>query len=252
MTLATTTTWAATESQLIQSALRKLGQLGDWETMSTSDTRYTNARFVLNSRIKSLMAEGMPLWEMQTVAVPCSALSTGTTTLGPTGSGASVVLSAQPLKIQKVVRRDTSVSPNTEVEVEIIPYNSYLQYPQKLNLATPTQLAFVPGRLTTAIYVYAAPDPYWQTNGQMILRVQMPFSDMTAATDDIDFPSYWHQAVIYLLACDLAPEYGYPPNDRTILRQEAAQLKDTALAFGEEDASVFFQPDRRYRRTRSI
>jgi hypothetical protein len=247
MSLGTTTTFAANESSVIQSALRKLGQLGDWETLNTTDTRYVNARFVLNSRIKSLMAEGMPLWKMTDVIVDCSTLTTGTTTIGPTDSG-SVVTSAlgQPLKIERVTRKDTNT--NTEVEVSLIPYNQYKLYPQKLSLATPTQLAFIPGRITSSIYVFAAPDTYWQTYGQLSLRVQVPYTDMTGVNDDIDFPSYWHEAVVYQLAVALAPEYGLAPNDRQTLRLEAEQLKQTALGFGGEDTSVFFQPDRRWRR----
>jgi hypothetical protein len=247
MSLGTTTTFASTEYQVVKSALRKLGQLGDWETMSTSDTRYVNARFVLNSRIKTLVAEGMPLWKMTDVLVPCSTLVTGTTTIGATASGATVISSlGQPIKIERVTRKDTSV--NTEVEVSLIAYNDYKIYPQKLTLATPTQLAFVPGRITSSIYVFAAPDTYWQTNGVLSLRVQVPYTDMTGENDDIDFPSYWHEAIVYQLATALAPEYGLAPNDRQALKQEAEMLKQTALGFGGEDASVFIQPDRRWRR----
>ena len=243
-----TTTFANLESDIIESALRKIGQLGDWETMSTSDVRYINARRVLNTMLKALQAKGMQLWKISDLVIPFSALSTGATTVGLAGSGSSVTVPAQPLKLQTAVRRDTSVTPNIETEVNIISYNEYMLMPEKAQIGAPTQVAFVPKRILSEVYVYNAPDSYWVANGSLVLRCQFPFDDMTATTQDIDFPAYWNEAVIYSLAVRLAPEYGLPLGERGALRDEAEKAVELAESFGSEDASVFFSPDRRWRK----
>ena len=75
------------------------------------------------------------------------------------------------------------------------------------------------------------------------IRYQRPFEDMTSSTDDIDFPPYWTEAIIFGLADRLAPEYGIPLQDRQLLTQQAERFHQTALSFGQEEGSLFFQPD---------
>jgi hypothetical protein len=76
------------------------------------------------------------------------------------------------------------------------------------------------------------------------IHYQRPYEDMDAAANNFDFPAYWMQALIYLLAWSLAPEYGIPPTDRGILRDEAKHWKTEALSFGTEEGSMYFQPNR--------
>jgi hypothetical protein len=66
---------------------------------------------------------------------------------------------------------------------------------------------------------------------------------MNASTDDLDFPPYWTEAIIYGLADRLAPEYGVPLQDRQVLSQQAERFHQTALMFGQEEGSLFFQPE---------
>jgi hypothetical protein len=49
--------------------------------------------------------------------------------------------------------------------------------------------------------------------------------------------------MIYGLADRLAPEYGVPLQDRQLLTQQAERFHQTALSFGMEEGSMFFQPD---------
>ena len=66
---------------------------------------------------------------------------------------------------------------------------------------------------------------------------------MTSSTDDFDFPPYWTEALIYGLSDRLAPEYGIPLQDRQLLTQQAERFHQNALLFGQEEGSMFFQPD---------
>jgi succinyl-CoA synthetase beta subunit len=61
--------------------------------------------------------------------------------------------------------------------------------------------------------------------------------------DNLDFPEYWMEAVIYGLAHRLSPEYGIPLQDRQTLAAEAKRFLDDALEYSPEDTSLFFQPD---------
>lgn len=61
--------------------------------------------------------------------------------------------------------------------------------------------------------------------------------------DNLDFPAYWTEAVIYGLTYRLAPEYGVPLQDRQTLAAEAKRFLDEALEYSTEDSSLFIQPD---------
>jgi len=54
-----------------------------------------------------------------------------------------------------------------------------------------------------------------------------------------------YDAVTYGLATRLAPESGVSIPDRKTLWQEMSIIKQEALNFGLEEASLFFQVDRR-------
>jgi hypothetical protein len=106
---------------------------------------------------------------------------------------------------------------------------------------TPVNLYYQPlADNTGTIKLWPTPDNSTTT---VTIEYQRPFQDMDASTDDLDFPNYWTQAIIYNLAWALAPEYGIPPTDRGLLIQEAKYFHEQALGFGSEDSSVFFQPD---------
>jgi hypothetical protein len=72
---------------------------------------------------------------------------------------------------------------------------------------------------------------------------QKKFDGMIAAGDTLDFPSYWTQGIIFKLACALAPEAGLPTQDRTLLKAEADEAIDAAADYGDEDGSLFIQPN---------
>ena len=68
-----------------------------------------------------------------------------------------------------------------------------------------------------------------------------------SSADTPDFPSYWTDAIIYELAVNLAPEYGVPLQDRSALKAEAKAYLEQAQGYGDEDTSLFVQPEMRMR-----
>jgi hypothetical protein len=58
----------------------------------------------------------------------------------------------------------------------------------------------------------------------------------------MDLPNEWYDAIIWDIACKLAPRWGVPIQDRQALKQEAKGYFDQAQDAGFEDASLFIHP----------
>ena len=72
---------------------------------------------------------------------------------------------------------------------------------------------------------------------------QVPFADMDASTDNIDFPSYLTEAIIFGLAWRLSFEYGIPLMDRQQFQKDYEYFKQEALSFGTEEGSLYLMPN---------
>lgn len=237
-----------TRDEIIVAAFRKIGALGDYETI---DTARTNAGIAaLNPMIKTFMNQGMQVWCTQDVRVsmssfiggPSLALTSGNTTV-VTGDGAGLGMAFQPLKVLKAIRRDNSnPALPIDIEMDLLTADEYLMQSSKNATGAPSMLFFKPFRSATNISLWVAPDSYWQTNGQVILRVQRQIMDFDSATDNPDFPSQWFEALIYGLATRLAPNYGLSLEDRKLLIAEAKDIIKQATDFDQEQGSMFIVP----------
>jgi hypothetical protein len=83
MALSNTYTFNPTESEVISAALRKIGVLAEGQSASTNQTTY--ARLALNTVLKALSNEGMPIWYIKTAYLYPSH-NTSTFSLGPSGN----------------------------------------------------------------------------------------------------------------------------------------------------------------------
>lgn len=231
MSTSGTTTWKLNRNELISAALRKLGVLSGGSSPETY--QITDGTQALNALVKGLQTDGMPVWAIKTYSF--------TTVAGdpdyPIGVG-QTLNTAKPLKIFQAWRNQDSKYSN-------VPMNIYTNYnydllPLANSSGTPVNLYYQPMRDSGMINLWPKPIDSTTT---ISIRYQAPFEDMTGATDDLDFPSEWTEAVIYLLAVRLAPEYGLPILDRQQLKKEADELHAQAMMFGTEEGSFFFQPD---------
>jgi hypothetical protein len=234
--------YTTTRDQIISAAFRKIGVLGDYESI---DSQRLNAGIsALNPMIKAYHSQGMPLWTITEQIIPMSFWTTAVSvSIGP---GQAVNQSFAPLKIIQAFRRDdiTPTAP-TDVDLLIETRQNYSTRSNKLSRGTPTSLSYLPFAGTGALFLWPLPDLYWQTNGKLYLRFQRPFQDFVNSTDEPDFPVEWHEALIYNLAVRLASEYGVSPTDRGILKSEAKEALENALSFGTEEGSLFIQPARK-------
>lgn len=231
MSTSGTTTWSLQRDSLIAAALRKLAVLSGGA--SPEAYQITNAAEALNAMLKTFQTDGMPLWAMRSF--------TFTTIVGQSqyviGDG-QALNTPMPLKVTQAWRNVSSNSSN-------VPMNIYTDYnynvlPLATSSGTPVNLYYQPMNMSGNINLWPKPADATTT---ITIRYQRPFEDINSATDNLDFPSYWTEAIIYGLAVRLAPEYGVPLQDRQLLEKEAEFFHQQALSFGTEEGGLFFQPD---------
>lgn len=234
--------WTENRDKVITGALRKLAVIPSGGTPSSN--QISDANEALNNLIKALHADGMPVWSVVSYSFSPTA---GTNTYN-IGIGQTLNTPA-PIKLLQARRLDSG-------STVAIPMNIYNRYDfnllpnQSSVTGVPVNIYYQP-ELSSGSYdegiITLWPYPNAST-ATIYLDYQRPFQDMSASTDNFDFPPYWINALIYLLAWIMAPEYGIPPTDRTELANEAKYWKDEALSFGTEEGSVFLQPNKTFTR----
>lgn len=224
----------ATVNELCVSALRKVGAVGEDET--PSQYMMDNARLMLNSIIKEAQVDGMPLWAMEDVEIPCANFA-GNKYIFTNENSA-------PLKVVQGVIRDRNG--NIDIPMVMLTHYDYNRLPNKQNEGMPIQFFHNIELRKGELYVWPSPDAYSRTNRSVVITVQRPFNDVGVANSQVDFPSYWNRALIYQLAWSLAPEYGVPINDRQILAKEADVMWTRAQSFGTEEGSLFMTMDTQF------
>jgi hypothetical protein len=228
------TTWALNRDQVITGALRKLAVLPSGGTPTAA--QIADAAESLNALVKAFQADGMPLWKITSTTFTVTD-GTSSYTIGPSGY---TVTAAQPLKVLQALYTPSG-GQNTPMNV----YNRYdfNMLPAVATEGAPVNLYYQPLSTSGVIKLWPTPDNSTTT---ITIHYQAPFEDMDAAANDFDFPPYWIQALIYMLAWSMSPEYGIPPTDRGLLMKEALYWKEQALSYGQEESSIYMQPDTRY------
>lgn len=224
--------WKANRLEIIETALRKVGALGDWE--SATSEQVSKVAFALNALIKHLQTMGMPVWVIKSLEFDTSDLVTGTVNIG---LGQTVDV-AKPLKVfQAFLKRD-----DLERPLAVWDRTNFNSLTNKGIEGTPTLVYYQPMTNYGTLHIYPLPDSDVQANTTTIIHYQAMFEDMDSNTDDLAFPAEWVDAVIYQLAVRIAPEYGLSINERQQLKMEAKEILNEALGFGTEEGSLFIQP----------
>ena len=241
------TNWTHNRDDIITRALRICGAVGQGETAAAN--AITEGAMALNDLVKEYQTDGMPLWKINQASFVYTATNTYTIGVGQTWN------TAAPLKILQAFNRDTTVSPNTDSPILIVPYQDYLYLGAKTSTGQPSQLFYkAPGEggvipnteMIGTVLVYPQPDTLTQTNKQCTIIGQFPFENFDANTDIPDFPSYWFNALIFGLAADLAYEYGVGLAERAMIAKQADTKKQAALSFGVEEGSLYLRPTVQY------
>lgn len=247
--MATTGTYTdhANNLAVISAALRKINRLGDFETLTDTDVRYTAALAALKLICKEFSNFGMPLWAIDELAIP---MSNFTTISGITiGLSGATVTNVPPLKIIQALRRDTSS--NIDVPMMVYTQDYFNSLSKKSTTGAPVGYTYYPADVSSVnpvkstLKIWPLPDTTWQTNGQVYIRYQRPIQDVGTSTQDLDFPAEWQRAIVYTLAYDLAPEYGVDQSQRQQLKSDKDALVTQALSFMTEEGDFNIQPRKR-------
>jgi hypothetical protein len=152
---------------------------------------------------------------------------------------------AKPLKLVSAYYRITSSS--IDVPISLITRDEYDRLSNKFVTGTPSQIYFDPQRAYSDVFMYPVPDSTFASANTVFVTYQRTLEDFDATGDEPDFPQEWFDALTYLLADRLAPEYGLNMEVRNDIMRRAMQYKQEALSFGTEGGSFYFQAARSYR-----
>jgi hypothetical protein len=248
VTTSLSTNYSTTRDTIIARALRICGTIGQGETPSA--VAVTETAEALNDLVKQLATDGMPLWK---VKVMTAFAFTATQTYN-IGIGSTVNQTA-PLKVIQAWTRDNTVaSLPLDSPMLVVTNQDYNFMGSKLATGRPNQVWYNPpgaGIITVSdlvgvLTVYPLPDANSITNLTCVLVAHLPFDDFDASTDIPDFPSYWYNAIKWLLAADIAYENGVGLAERSMIAKRADAHKQAALSFGSEEGSMFLRPTVQY------
>ena len=227
------TTNQLTQYQFIEAALRTLGVLALDQTPEA--TQYTNALVKLNGLVGELRVKGLQIFQRTTYTMT---LVDGTSSYN-IGTG-QTLNTPYPIHLLQAIRLDTNAS--TRIDMDIIANSNFNRLPSNSS-GVPIQVTYQPKINMGVVQLWPTPDSYSATNVTIQLTYLRPLEYFNASTDTADFPEEWVSAIIYNLAVRLAPEYGIPLQDRSLLIKEAETYLKTAEDNSFEDGSIFFQPE---------
>jgi len=223
--------WTLQRDAIINSALRKLGVLADGVVASAN--QITTGAEALNSMLKLMETKGMPIWKI----IDYNFTTVANQNTYNIGNGLALNTPA-PLKVLQALR---VITPNgTNTPMDVTNHYDFNLLPITAAAGNPIKLFYQPFAQSGNIRLWPTP---LDTSNTIYMSYHAPFTDMVNSTDDLDFPPYWTDAVIYNLAWRLAPEYGASKEDRAAIRTEAQFFEEEALSFGTEEGSLKFQPD---------
>lgn len=139
-------------------------------------------------------------------------------------------------------RRDDS---DIDTTVDILAYEDYVTLSQKSNSGAPDLVSWKPNLTSGTLYVWptgGAEGGQGSTN-KLVLTVDRTIEDFDTTSDNPDFPIEWGNVLVWLLAADLASDYGLGLQDRMYLRAEAERKKERALQYGQDTGPVRFGID---------
>jgi len=222
-----------TAQQIILTAFRKFGGMGDNESLTPQQEAAGMAS--LTPMISSFNQMGMPIWKMERITVPLSNFAVSSEcTIGP---GQTVVTSTTPLKAHTATRVDST----SNVAVEIYGRERFYLIPSPNARGAPIACYFRPTPTNGVLSIWPLPDSYWQ-NQNLIVDMQLEFTSVSSGSSVPNFPDWWEEAIIYNLAVRLAPEYGLAIPDRQVLITEAEKHLTSALSFDYDPGSLFLRP----------
>jgi len=201
------TIYQLTRNELIESALGCLAVLAQGQVPSAED--YTIGARLLNTTLARMRTLGLSLWARSSYTwVP----TTSTYTIGD----GQTLDTPYPLHLLQAYRVD---SDGAKVDIDIESDYNYNKFPTSSGGDRPYKITYTP-KINYGTIKFWPTDLTDNTDTVTIIYTR-PFEYFDTSTNTMDLPEEWYDAVIWDLACKLAPRWGIPLNDRQILRKDA-------------------------------
>lgn len=235
-----TTAFTVTRDNIIQYALRKTGVLPLGVTPDA--TTVTNTALALDMLIKSWITKGIKLWTIQELTIPLVAGQT-TYNIGNTGSLPTPDLVAdKPMKLMQAWLRNVSVTPNTDIPMQVISQELYNRFGSKFSTGVSNSIYMQVGRDVSTIKMYLTPDINAATMYEVHILTQRSIQDAGISTNNLDFPTEWLYALGWNLAAEIATDYGIEIERLSYIEQKAAKFLTEVEDFDTEYNSIYFNP----------
>jgi hypothetical protein len=194
-----------TAQDIVKKALQKIGVIADEETASASQLRdgFEALNYMLDSWAGRSLLTTAQIQESFTLTA-----NKGTYTIGATGAD---VTSSKPIEIISAYVQDSN---SVAYPVTVVPNDLYDSYYDQLitgEVTRPQALFYDPGVTqqtvqTGTIKLYPYPDN--ASTYTLFINSEKAFTEFATLTDTVTFPPVYIRAIIYNLACELAPDYG--------------------------------------------
>jgi hypothetical protein len=195
-----------TVTELIKAALRKCGAIATGET--PTDDEMQDALIQLRAMLRQWSSRSMMIFKTSVVTHTLD----GSTSYS-IGSGATIS-TTRPVRIKSAF----VTSGGIDYPIRIIGSAEYGNLADKdYDSNYPSYLWYNPGYSQGTIYLSPA------GSGTLTLYDLIPLTDPTTLTEDIVMPGEYDQAIIWNLACEMAPEYGREPSMYWVTKAEEAK-----------------------------
>lgn len=218
MSTSGTTTFDLDIDELIEEAFERCGM------RMMAGYQLKSARRSLNLIFLDWANRGLNLW---TIEQATSAVTAGT---------ANFTIAEDTVNILSAVIRETSGTTNTDISIERISREEYLNVPNKTVQARPSQY-YVERTNTPKVYLYPAADKAYTFLYYRIRRIQ----DAGIYTNETDVNFRFLPCIISGLAYQLSLKFA--PERTTALKQFYEEDFARAAAEDRDTASVSFVPD---------
>ena len=236
MAVTGTTTFALASQDIILAALRVLAVYGPQDTVPAAEM--TTALQALNIIAKEFALQGLPLWKVEQVSIPTVA---GQASYNLSTASASTL----PLRILDAMLVDTTVTPNSQVQLQILSRYDFDKLGMPAQSGVPNQIYYNPQLGSGQLIVFPVPTV---TTYNIVVVAQQQIDDFNALTDSPDFPQEALLMLKWRLADELALEYVTDARARAEIHQKAAMYAERFFASTQEQASIIFSPNRQGQR----
>lgn len=193
-----------TVTQVIQTALRRLAVLAATETVDSADT--ATGLIIFQDLIAELSGENLIIPYESDESITLVA-DQGSYTIGENGTPDKST--PRPLRINSAYITDSG---SINYAVEVITKAQYDNIPDKTQTGRPFYLYYNPTVPNGTIYLYYVPD----AAETLHIIGYKPLTDPAQLSDDLEIttgiPRMYHNPLGWMLAEQLAPEYGIEPS----------------------------------------